>query len=222
MKTAVFGLGFMFTSFLPYYPRCGWRTSCWPHLLRWEWLRVRNLPTWWASSRTNPWSSSVEGRHGKVGSPRPAALASSTSDRALPAPPGPWRWAALELKHFGVWDVGSSDFLLVLLPGWALCLQSEHQRRVCAEKPEWTVCVAGRRWQRWGDGCGQTRGDLSGWRRQPGVRGQRARWVFTRSLFKSNLKLSGSWSECLLFNSSGKIGFYFELFYFGTPFERGG
>lgn len=152
---------------------------------RWEWLRARSLHTWWACSRANPWSSTAEERRAKVDSRRAAALASSTSGRALPAPPGLWRWAVCEymdlccchiLKGHCV-EISASHLSACVPSDRGLCFQSEHQRCVCAEIPQRPVCLAGRWCQWWGDGGCQARGGLPGWQCQPGVRGQGARWV---------------------------------------------
>lgn len=146
---------------------------------RWEWLRVRNLHTWWACSRANPWSSTVEERHAKADSLRPAALASSTSDRALLVLPGLWRSAAPTCP-LTIWNVLLSPSLtnpVRLSSGRGHCIQFKHQWYIRAENPEHCVCVAGRRGQWWGDGGSQTCGGLPGWKSQQCVRGQGARWV---------------------------------------------
>lgn len=66
---------------------------------RWEWLRARSLRTWWACSRGNPWSSTVEAPAETGVNRRLPPLASSTSGRAPPSTPALWRWTCSLSTH---------------------------------------------------------------------------------------------------------------------------
>lgn len=79
--------------------------------------------------------------------------------------------------HFNCSASHMSPLLNMIPSGWGHGIQSEHQRRVCAEVPESFVCLAGCGCQWRGDGGLQARGGLPGWQRHPSVRGQGAWWV---------------------------------------------